>query len=156
MCSEMAARGLDNSVMEHVVLLDFPTSAVDYLHRAGRTARAGSKWRLTSFVTKMDVGLTRAILKAGSGREDYLESARVARESESIGRERKQDALRKRGEMLSEEAWGEMGETRRGGGRGSGRFRDSRRSAGRGGGGSQGRGGEEIEVGEGEGRRRSG
>jgi superfamily II DNA/RNA helicase len=37
-----------------VVNFDFPKTPIDYMHRTGRTARAGAKGRVTSLVTKRD------------------------------------------------------------------------------------------------------
>ena len=54
-CTDLAARGLDfGCCVEHVVNFDFPRNAVDYLHRAGRTARAGRKGDITSLVNKRE------------------------------------------------------------------------------------------------------
>ncbi len=41
-CSDLAARGLDLPGISHVFNLDPPTQSRDYLHRAGRTGRAGA------------------------------------------------------------------------------------------------------------------
>lgn len=49
----MASRGLDLNV-KHVINYDFPYAPVDYLHRVGRTARAGSKGMATSLVGRRD------------------------------------------------------------------------------------------------------
>eukprot|EP00978_Attheya_sp_CCMP212_P009461 scaffold22356_cov53-Attheya_sp.AAC.13 len=38
-CTDIAARGLDVPEVDHVVMFDFPLNSIDYLHRAGRTAR---------------------------------------------------------------------------------------------------------------------
>jgi superfamily II DNA/RNA helicase len=46
-CTDLAARGLDfPSRIDHVVNFDFPKTPVDYLHRTGRTARAGSSGKV--------------------------------------------------------------------------------------------------------------
>ncbi|KAG8469378.1 hypothetical protein KFE25_005833 [Diacronema lutheri] len=64
-CSDLAARGLDGLDIAHVVQFDFARSAVDYLHRAGRTARAGKRGRVTSLVSKYDAALAREVQRAG-------------------------------------------------------------------------------------------
>jgi superfamily II DNA/RNA helicase len=42
-CSDVAARGLDIAAVSHVFNFDVPTHAEDYVHRIGRTGRAGRK-----------------------------------------------------------------------------------------------------------------
>ncbi|KAH7488046.1 DEAD-box ATP-dependent RNA helicase 39 [Phytophthora ramorum] len=60
-CTDLAARGLDVESVRHVVMFDFPKSAVDYVHRAGRTGRAGEQGLVTSLVTKHDLKLAMSI-----------------------------------------------------------------------------------------------
>ena len=51
----LARRGLDvPGHVDHVVNFDFPLNPVDYLHRTGRTARAGAAGRITSLVARRD------------------------------------------------------------------------------------------------------
>lgn len=58
-------RGLDiPGKVDHVVNFDFPLNAVDYLHRTGRTARAGASGKITSIVAKRDRTLAARVEQA--------------------------------------------------------------------------------------------
>ena len=48
--TDIAARGLDFSDITHVVNFDLPRSPADYIHRAGRTARAGKSGAAISLI----------------------------------------------------------------------------------------------------------
>eukprot|EP00884_Botryococcus_braunii_P001289 jgi/Botrbrau1/11160/Bobra.182_2s0015.1 len=64
-CTDLAARGLDiPGRVDHVVNFDFPFNPVDYLHRTGRTARAGASGKITSLVSKKDRVLASRIEQA--------------------------------------------------------------------------------------------
>jgi superfamily II DNA/RNA helicase len=63
-CTDAAARGLDVEGVAHVILFDFPHDATEYLHRVGRTARAGTRGRVTSLVCKRDLALARQLRDA--------------------------------------------------------------------------------------------
>ena len=52
--TDIAARGLDVPHIEHVINYDLPQVAEDYIHRMGRTARAGSTGSAISFVSNPD------------------------------------------------------------------------------------------------------
>lgn len=66
-CTDIAARGLDVPEVDHVVMFDFPLNPIDYLHRAGRTARG--------VIAATDTPQTKNKKKAGYG----LVSALVAK-----------------------------------------------------------------------------
>lgn len=53
-CSDVAARGLDVQGMSHVFNWDVPFHPEDYVHRIGRTGRAGAKGRAFTFVLPSD------------------------------------------------------------------------------------------------------
>jgi ATP-dependent RNA helicase RhlB len=53
--TDVAARGLDIDDLAMVVNFDLPTEAENYVHRIGRTARAGKTGRAVSLVTEQDV-----------------------------------------------------------------------------------------------------
>ena len=50
--TEVAARGLDIQGLDHVVNYNLPYLAEDYVHRVGRTGRAGSSGQAISFVSR--------------------------------------------------------------------------------------------------------
>ncbi|TXG56364.1 hypothetical protein EZV62_017677 [Acer yangbiense] len=64
-CTDAAARGVDIPNVSHVIQADFATSAVDFLHRVGRTARAGQYGLVTSLYTESNRALVDAIRQAG-------------------------------------------------------------------------------------------
>jgi superfamily II DNA/RNA helicase len=57
--SDLAARGLNLPGVTHVFNLDVPTMSKAYLHRVGRTARAGAKGTAISLVTETEARLIR-------------------------------------------------------------------------------------------------
>ncbi len=59
--TDVAARGLDVPHIEHVINYDLPQCPEDYIHRVGRTARAGAKGYALNFVGQADGIKFRAI-----------------------------------------------------------------------------------------------
>ncbi|WP_101776203.1 ATP-dependent RNA helicase SrmB [Pasteurella oralis] len=55
--TDVAARGIDIDDVSHVINFDLPYSADTYLHRIGRTARAGKKGIAVSFIEAHDYKL---------------------------------------------------------------------------------------------------
>ncbi|KAL6547230.1 hypothetical protein OROMI_022951 [Orobanche minor] len=63
-CTDAAARGLDIPNISHVIQAEFAGSAVDFLHRVGRTARAGQRGLVTSLYTESNRDLVAAVRQA--------------------------------------------------------------------------------------------
>uniref|UniRef100_A0A0D3BV45 Helicase C-terminal domain-containing protein n=1 Tax=Brassica oleracea var. oleracea TaxID=109376 RepID=A0A0D3BV45_BRAOL len=63
-CTDAAARGVDVPNVSHVIQADFSSCVVDFLHRIGRTARAGQYGTVTSLYTEASRDLVEAIREA--------------------------------------------------------------------------------------------
>lgn len=59
--TDVAQRGLDVEGISHVVNYDVPLDADDYVHRIGRTARAGAVGTAVTFVTGAELGYLKSI-----------------------------------------------------------------------------------------------
>ncbi|THA10749.1 ATP-dependent RNA helicase SrmB [Rodentibacter pneumotropicus] len=75
--TDVAARGIDIDDVSHVMNFDLPYSADTYLHRIGRTARAGKKGTAVSFVEAHDYKLLGKIKR-------YMEEILKARVLEGL------------------------------------------------------------------------
>jgi ATP-dependent RNA helicase RhlE len=71
--TEVAARGLDIKELPHVVNYELPNVPEDYVHRIGRTARAGSTGAAVSLVSPDEMSYLRDIEKLLKRKIDFLE-----------------------------------------------------------------------------------
>lgn len=72
--SDVAARGLDIPAVSHVFNYDVPTHAEDYVHRIGRTGRAGRKGAAITLFSKEDGKYIDAIEKLINRKIDVVKS----------------------------------------------------------------------------------
>ncbi|KAM4701736.1 putative ATP-dependent RNA helicase DDX52 [Discoglossus pictus] len=79
-CTALLARGIDFKGVNMIINYDFPTSAVEYIHRIGRTGRAGHRGKAVSFFTEDDKPLLRSVAsviqQAGCPVPDYIKHFR--------------------------------------------------------------------------------
>ena len=61
--TDVAARGIDIQTISHVINFDLPRSTEDYVHRIGRTGRAGASGVALSFASSKDMSIVRQIEK---------------------------------------------------------------------------------------------
>lgn len=70
--TDVAARGLDIPLVDVVLNFDLPPDSKTYIHRVGRTARAGKSGKALSFVTQYDVEIWQRIeIALGKKLEEY-------------------------------------------------------------------------------------
>ncbi|WP_323715599.1 DEAD/DEAH box helicase [Paracoccus aminovorans] len=112
--SDVAARGLDIPAVSHVINFDLPSHAEDYVHRIGRTGRAGREGTAISIGTPADEkyltaieslvkqSLPRAPLPEGftlsAAAQDAPRPGRESNTRRERGRDRDRDRDRDRGE----------------------------------------------------------
>ena len=80
--TDVASRGIHVDNVAHVINYDLPDLAEDFIHRVGRTGRAGLKGRASTLVSGAEIGELRAIertlkLKIARKRVDSFENAAI-------------------------------------------------------------------------------
>ena len=65
-CTDVAARGLDIKDVSHVYNYDVPMDSKQYIHRIGRTARAGKEGKAISILSDSDNGKFSRVMKENS------------------------------------------------------------------------------------------
>ncbi|TRM61874.1 P-loop containing nucleoside triphosphate hydrolase protein [Schizophyllum amplum] len=116
--TDVASRGLDIPSVDIVINFDIPTHSKDYIHRVGRTARAGRAGKSITFVTQYDVEFVMRIEKVIGKKMELWPSDE---EEVSLLRERVQEAARVAAAEMRDQARAGHGKKRRRGGEEGGR-----------------------------------
>src|SRR5579863_4188367 len=82
-CSDVAARGLDIPDVSHVINYDPPHHAEDYVHRIGRTGRAGKSGEALTIVARADQKAIAEIEKLIARKIDWQEGAQLPPDDEA-------------------------------------------------------------------------
>jgi len=133
--TDVAARGLDIKNITHVYNYDVPGCAKEYIHRIGRTARAGEDGNAVTLLTPRDHDNYRNINRDYGGNITMKDPPQVER-VQLLSRSRNEQPFRGRGS--SRGRYGSRGRDR-GGSRDRGRSRGGSRDRGRSGGSNGGR-----------------
>jgi ATP-dependent RNA helicase DDX5/DBP2 len=84
--TDVASRGLDVKGIAHVINMDLPKAFEDYVHRIGRTGRAGATGRATSFYADRDAYIVAqikyALAEAEKGNGTAFATGKEARRKE--------------------------------------------------------------------------
>ncbi|MBV7508581.1 DEAD/DEAH box helicase [Bacillus sp. sid0103] len=99
--TDVAARGIDVSGVTHVYNFDIPQDPESYVHRIGRTGRAGKTGLAITFATPREIGQIHSIEKASKGKIQRKSIPTVAEARESIQRA----AIEKMIQLVEEEEY---------------------------------------------------
>jgi ATP-dependent RNA helicase DDX47/RRP3 len=113
-CTDVASRGLDIPSVDVVINFDLPGHGKDYIHRVGRTARAGRSGKAIAMVTQYDVEVYQR-LETLLGKK--LDEYKVDEETVLVLHERVSEAQRMASRELKEQlaaTGGRNGKRRRG------------------------------------------
>ena len=101
--TDIAARGLDIEGVTHVVNYDIPRTTEDYIHRIGRTGRAGHTGEAITFVNARQYDQLRRIESGIKSRIEKIRSAR-SREKAKAREKIREKALKERAEAKKKAA----------------------------------------------------
>lgn len=87
--TDIASRGLDVSDLSCVINYDIPREAETYIHRIGRTGRAGKSWLAISMCTSYDVDLIKSIEKLIKKKMEIIKDDSYKQEQVPKGRSEK-------------------------------------------------------------------
>merc|ERR1711879_845559 len=99
--TDVVARGIDIRDIRVVINYDMPTNIEDYVHRIGRTGRAGDQGVSLAYVTQTDLGslgkdLQKLLTRSGQPVPDFIQQARASSMDSGSSRGRRYSKPRSR------------------------------------------------------------
>ncbi|MDO8517458.1 MAG: DEAD/DEAH box helicase [Nanoarchaeota archaeon] len=85
-CTDIAARGLDIKGISHIYNYDIPADKTDYVHRIGRTARAGNEGKVINLIGSNDYENFGQILQNKSLKIEQIETPELGEIIITFGR----------------------------------------------------------------------
>lgn len=96
-CTELISRGIDFLGVNLVINFDFPSSAISYIHRIGRTGRASRRGRAITYFTQDDKPKLRSIANilknSGCKVPDYMLT--IKKRSKLVRRQLERSAVKR-------------------------------------------------------------
>jgi ATP-dependent RNA helicase DeaD len=100
-CTDVASRGLHIKNVSHVINYDLPRDPNDYIHRIGRTARAGESGQVINLLTDFDRGLLSRVKKLNKNFDietqelTEFDDAHISKKKRDVGRGNRNRGSRK-------------------------------------------------------------
>jgi superfamily II DNA/RNA helicase len=93
--TDVAARGIDIQTITHVINFDLPRCTEDYVHRIGRTGRAGASGIALSFASPKDMSIVKQIEKFTGRKMDMHQIPGMEPKPERVAAPRRETSRKK-------------------------------------------------------------
>jgi len=110
--TDIAARGIDIDDLAQVINFDLPNVSEDYVHRIGRTGRAGATGQAVSLVSPEEKSLLRDIERLIKRKIEQFELPQFSRPERSDAANDEQDGERQQRQSRADNAGGKSGNNR--------------------------------------------
>ena len=102
--TDVASRGIDIIGVQTVINIEFPANIKTYIHRVGRTARAGEKGHAVSLVAENRKKLLKQLINSAQKRGEILKSREINQQFMEWCYNEIQDMMQETKVLLNEES----------------------------------------------------